>query len=178
MTWTDRWIEVIGEPRGKGRPRFFRKGNGVGTYTDDKTAAYENLIRLAWQQQYGDQETATEPIIIYIDAEYTIPDSWPKRKKLLTILGRSHKTTKPDLDNIVKAVLDGLNHTTAWKDDAQVCRIIAGKYHGDRNRLIVHLVNGHDWKWQKYDRMTTKQLQAVFEEEKAAEDREEAEDDG
>ena len=47
---------VPGAPRGKGRPRFFRRGPGIGTFTDDKTAAYENLVALAASQAHAGAE--------------------------------------------------------------------------------------------------------------------------
>jgi Holliday junction resolvase RusA-like endonuclease len=37
------------------------------------------------------------------------------------------KTTKPDLDNLAKAVMDLLNDV-AWVDDAQVCKIVLSKW--------------------------------------------------
>ena len=37
------------------------------------------------------------------------------------------KTTKPDLDNLAKAVMDSLNGV-AWIDDAQVCKIVLSKW--------------------------------------------------
>ena len=41
-------IEVSGQPRGKGRPRFTRNGH---TYTDAKTKEYEKRIHAAaWQK--------------------------------------------------------------------------------------------------------------------------------
>ena len=44
-----------GEPRGKGRPRFRRAGAFVQTYTDDKTANYENLVKHEGALVMGDQ---------------------------------------------------------------------------------------------------------------------------
>lgn len=40
---------------------------------------------------------------------------------------REVKTTKPDLDNICKAVMDSLNGV-CWVDDAQVCKITLSKW--------------------------------------------------
>lgn len=37
------------------------------------------------------------------------------------------KTSKPDLDNLAKAVMDSLNGV-CWIDDAQVCRIVLSKW--------------------------------------------------
>lgn len=40
---------------------------------------------------------------------------------------RIHKSTKPDIDNLEKAVLDALNGI-AWADDGQVCSVVKAKY--------------------------------------------------
>lgn len=45
---------------------------------------------------------------------------------------RQHATTKPDIDNIIKAVLDGLNGV-AFKDDKQVTSIKATKFYCSYN---------------------------------------------
>jgi Holliday junction resolvase RusA-like endonuclease len=44
---------IPGEPVAKGRAKFARRGNFVTTYTPDKTARYENLVKLAAQQAMG-----------------------------------------------------------------------------------------------------------------------------
>ena len=37
---------VLGEPKGKGRPRFARIGNGVRAYTPKETENYEAYVKL------------------------------------------------------------------------------------------------------------------------------------
>lgn len=114
--WKPLQFRVPGEPRGKGRPRFTRTGH---TYPDDKTAAYENLIRLAFDKQFPAWDPTEGAVKIDIIARFPAPKSWSKKKTAMAYADEIHKTTKPDADNIVKAVLDGLNGT-AWSDDSQV----------------------------------------------------------
>lgn len=43
------------------------------------------------------------------------------------------KTTRPDVDNLTKLVLDALTSAgVAWKDDAQVAELLLSKRHADR----------------------------------------------
>lgn len=45
---------VPGEPVGKGRPKFARRGNFVTAYTPEKTASYENLVSCMPMQPWSD----------------------------------------------------------------------------------------------------------------------------
>jgi hypothetical protein len=44
---------VYGEPVGKGRPRFAKRGNFVSTYTPQKTKTYEDEIRMMARAAMG-----------------------------------------------------------------------------------------------------------------------------
>lgn len=126
---------VPGQPRGKGRPRFARRGAHVTTYTDDQTAAYENLVALAYKAA-GGQYRADAPIEVEIVAHYKIPKSASKRKRQAMIDGAIRPQTKPDIDNVVKGVLDGLNGV-AYADDKQVTKLAIEKWYSDEPRLLV-----------------------------------------
>ena len=66
--------EVHGEPVGKGRPKFSKVGGFVKTYTPDKTAIYENLIKVEYQRQCGDFKfEADDQLDVRIIAYHGIP---------------------------------------------------------------------------------------------------------
>ena len=75
---------VPGEPVGKGRPRFYRRGKGVGTYTPDKTIEYEARIQHAFVRGVisGNCPTFPEdvPLRLEILATFGIPKSASKVK--------------------------------------------------------------------------------------------------
>ena len=52
--------------------------------------------------------------------------------------GYTKPTKKPDLDNVIKAVLDALNGV-AYKDDSRIVRIEARKEYSDSPRLEIHI---------------------------------------
>lgn len=52
---------------------------------------------------------------------------------------RAEPTVPPDLDKLVRAVLDGLT-AVAYKDDAQVTEIRAVKIYGDRPGVEIQVV--------------------------------------
>ena len=122
MTYT---MTVNTTPVPKGRPRFY----GNHAVTPEKTRLYEALIRDSWT--YGKMEG---PIIVSMKFTFEIPKSYSKKKRS-ELLYRP-KTTKPDLDNLVKAVLDGLQGE-AFDDDSIVCGIVATKEYGTEPKVSI-----------------------------------------
>ena len=55
--------------------------------------------------------------------------------------GLLRPTTKPDIDNVIKAVLDGLNGV-AYADDSQVVALSASKCYSDDPRVVVIVEDG------------------------------------
>lgn len=96
---------------GKDRPRFTRSGH---TYTTAKTAAHEQEI--AWlYRQAGGKLHVSEALEMHVTVTKPLPKSIPKK---VTI--RAY-TQKPDVDNILKLVMDALNGV-AHHDDKQIVR--------------------------------------------------------
>ena len=105
---------VPGVPVGKGRPRFTRTGH---TYTPEKTAAYEEKVRLCWKTQSGQCFVGGIPLKASIISYFPIPKSTSK-KKAAAMEGTFH-TSRPDADNVAKAILDALN-CHVYPDDSAV----------------------------------------------------------
>ena len=115
---------VPGEPVGKGRPRFTTRNGFARAYTPSQTLDYENQIRDAYLTAGG--KLLEGPICIGVTAWLRMPGSASKRKKTLMTKREILPEKRPDLDNIVKAVLDGLNKA-AYKDDSHIVSITAVK---------------------------------------------------
>lgn len=124
---------VLGEPQGKGRPRFVRK-TGM-TFTPDKTVSYENLIATEYRRQVGTQFTEGT-LDMRIMAYFGIPKSASKRKKQQMESGELRPAKKPDMDNIMKVVADALN-AVAYRDDAQVVDSQIRKFYSHNPRIEV-----------------------------------------
>ena len=128
---------VPGVPVAKGRPKFSRQGNFVKTYTPEKTANYETLVRFLYcEKAKGKQFPADMQLKITIKAYLPIPKSTSKKKQADMASGVIRPIKRPDTDNIVKAVLDGLN-TVAFHDDSQVVEIVAGKWYSTEPRTEI-----------------------------------------
>lgn len=105
---------VPGKVQGKARPRFSSKSGTV--YTPGKTKSYERQIAEAYEAQHG--HCFEGAVMVVIEAVFSIPKSWTRAKKAEAAAGKL-APGKPDIDNILKVVLDGLNGI-AYEDDKQV----------------------------------------------------------
>lgn len=133
---------VPGEPQGKARAKTVRLKNGMShSYTPEKTANYENWVRVCYQQANGKMMDAP-CFTFHIEAIYGIPKSYSKKKQEQARLGLLRPTKKPDWDNIGKVVCDALNGI-AWKDDSLVVEGSISKFFGDEPKLSV-TITAHD----------------------------------
>lgn len=117
---------VYGEPQGKGRPRFTRSGHA---YTPDKTASYEGEIRQMAAAAMGSSEPLETPVSVFCYVTLPIPASTPKKRLKAFLDGSERPLKKPDLDNVAKAFLDGMNGIV-YKDDKQVIVLQCKKVYG------------------------------------------------
>lgn len=125
-------ITIPGKPRGKPRARYDSVHRHTYRRADD--VAYEARVISAWEQagspRFGDAALALT--IIAYDA---MPKGRPKR------IVAEHYTTKPDVDNLTKAVTDPLNGL-AWSDDAHIVSLVVVKHDRTRDeepRVVVEI---------------------------------------
>lgn len=113
---------IPGPPVGKARPKVVRARNGMSmTYTPDKTVAYEELVRLRFNESLQGHpfEPLQGALRIKIFAGYPIPKSTSKKHRAAMLAGTELPTKKPDWDNIGKIICDALNGVV-YGDDAQI----------------------------------------------------------
>lgn len=130
------YFEIPGEPQGKGRPRFTKVGGYVKTYTPEKTASYENLVKVEYQMKYHGQQFTDVPLAMEIKAFYGIPKSASKKKREMMLTHLIRPTKKPDMDNVVKVIADSLNNL-AYKDDTQIVECTVRKFYSEDPRVTV-----------------------------------------
>lgn len=116
-------FKVLGKPRGKARPRFSSRSGAV--YTPRETREYEKRIAMAYKLSGG--KMLDGKVQVGILAAFKIPKSWPRRKKEEAEAGKVIPG-KPDIDNILKVVLDGLNGYS-YEDDKNVTDVNCVKYY-------------------------------------------------
>lgn len=129
---------VPGAPRGKGRPRASRRGGYIRLYTDAKTAAYEAEIGLYAKLAMKGEAPFAVPLAIAVSVFVEPIKSASKRDRASMLSGETLPAKKPDLDNIIKAVLDGCNGV-AFVDDALVVQIAASKLYAETPGVRVEI---------------------------------------
>ena len=125
---------IPGDPRGKQRPRFSRR-TGT-TYTPTETVAYEKEVRALFLKAGGRKNDG--PVALDITAFYKIPKSATRAERERMSAGEPPQK-KPDLDNIMKIIMDGLNGA-AYNDDKQVVKVTAAKEYSEAPRVEVEIL--------------------------------------
>jgi hypothetical protein len=110
---------VDGEARGKGRPRFARRGNFVQTYTDDRTRTYEDHVRESAKRAMGATEPLETPVSLSIYIRVSVPKSYSKKRTKNCLDQIERPTKKPDNSNVLKSIEDSCNGVI-YKDDSQI----------------------------------------------------------
>lgn len=124
MTRTLAFI-VPGKPVGKGRPRFV-KASGR-SYTPPATVAYEQAVAIAGRFARQDAkftEPLSGPLVLWVTAVFPRPKRLMRKKDPAE---RMPHISSPDLDNIVKAIGDGLIKGGVIADDRLICSVHAIK---------------------------------------------------
>lgn len=119
-------ISIPGAAVAKGRPRATTVNGRVRNYTPAKTAKYEKHARECAQLAMRKQKILTGPVCCFAQVLVPIPKSWSKRKKKSAENGELLPTTRPDVDNYVKASLDACN-AIVFEDDSQITDLFVQK---------------------------------------------------
>jgi Holliday junction resolvase RusA-like endonuclease len=127
---------IYGEPVPKGRPRFSTRGKFPVAYTPEKTKNYESDVGMMAKAAMGASNPLEGALEAFIYVTFPVPASYSK-KRTEACLGNSEKhTKKPDLDNVVKAVLDGMSDIV-FLSDSQITSIHATKVFGEVAKVEV-----------------------------------------
>jgi Holliday junction resolvase RusA-like endonuclease len=127
---------IPGKPFAKQRPRMTRQGRA---FTPAATVSFERTVG-----QYAMEAIPSPikgPVKVEVLATFEPAASWSK-KKTAEHIGRHH-IQRPDADNLMKAILDGMNRI-AFDDDAQVAVQHVSKVWGPEARTVV-MVTPLDW---------------------------------
>ena len=121
------------KPVAKQRPRLAKNGH---VYTPTNTKVFEHIVTLTYGNRYCFNK---EYIKVKAVFRFKIPNSYTKAQKHEAIIGNL-RPTKGDVDNYIKALLDGLNGV-AWTDDRYIVNIEAEKKYANEEGIDVVIEN-------------------------------------
>ena len=119
----------------------FRTTRSGQKYLDPSVIKYRKAIRNMAIAQMRNQKAEKIEGAVNMNIVYAFrrPQSLSKKERNEIDGGKTvPKTTKPDIDNLTKAILDALNGI-AWKDDAQVTQINIQKIWSAKDQIEVEI---------------------------------------
>lgn len=105
-------LHVAGTPKAQPRVKAFRRGAHAGVFTPPTADSWKALVMMEAAPLAGREIQGPVSLEIY----YRMAK--PKSRKP----SDEWVTTKPDLDNLEKAVMDAITAMRVWRDDSQVAR--------------------------------------------------------
>ena len=127
-------FEVIGDIKGKARPRV--NTYTCKAYTPTNTKDYELLVKQYFKIKYPRFVPLEKRLSVKIVATFKVPKTTTKKDREQIEKGLISPTKKPDIDNIVKIILDALNQM-AFKDDTQITKLEVEKVYGEEEKVYV-----------------------------------------
>lgn len=122
---------INGLPIPKGRARATARGKYTILYTPTATREYEDYVAEVASKHIPKTGMIMGPITISLTFYMKAPKRYAKKTD-------TPHVTRPDVDNLAKAILDGLEGTM-YKNDAQVTTLYAHKCYGDKLRVGVSI---------------------------------------
>ena len=140
MNWRVLYFTIDGDPFGKLNIRPMNAKGHASALNQKENADCMEKVSSAVKKQLGEGSNPDPDSMfsVSVHAYFQIPKSFSKKKKLLAMQSKVKPTKKPDLDNISKAVLDGITRSqSVWKDDAQVIEEHLFKYYAENPCVVV-----------------------------------------
>lgn len=129
-------FEVPGKITGKARPRVNTLTGRA--YTPGNTKDYEMLIKQYFKIKYPKYETLEGRIKVKIIAYFEPAKQTSKKQVELMLENNISPTKKPDIDNVIKIILDALNKM-AFKDDSQITKLDIEKVYAKEEKIYVKI---------------------------------------
>lgn len=129
-------FEMLGEIVGKARPRMNTRTGRA--YTPTNTKMYEYALRQWFIREYPCFKPIETRVKVTIIAYFDIPKSTSKKKEAEMLSENISPTKKPDIDNIIKIILDAMNKF-AFKDDTQVTKLEIEKKYARSPKIYIKI---------------------------------------
>jgi len=116
----------------------YRSTKAGFSYQPKDIVDFKNAVRWLAKKQLPDIQQSASAFHVELIFVFRRPESTKKalKSQIDEFNALIVKTSKPDVDNLTKAILDALNGIV-WIDDAQVCELHVTKGLGKQDKIIV-----------------------------------------
>lgn len=131
-------FSIMGSPKHQQRHRSSSRGKYVHIYDPSAKDKKDFLLQA---KQYAPNSPILGDIklsVWFCMKRPKIHHGTGKNKGVVKSSAPTYHTKKPDVDNLVKFVMDALNKAF-WKDDSQVCSLIAVKLYDQKPRTVIQI---------------------------------------
>ena len=129
---------VVGHPKAQPRVKAYRRGNRAGVYDPGSADGWKLAVGAAARSNWN-RVQFTGPLRLVLGFFMPRPKAHFNRHGDIKSTAPVWHESKPDLDNLAKAVMDALTQLQVWRDDSQVVQLEIGKAYGARAGCIVIL---------------------------------------
>ena len=129
---------VVGHPKAQPRVKAFKRGNHAGVY-DPGTADGWKLAVGATARIHWNRVQFIGPLRLVLGFFMPRPKAHFNKHGDLKPGALTWHESKPDTDNLAKAVMDAMTQLQVWRDDSQVVQLEVSKAYGVRAGCIVIL---------------------------------------
>lgn len=119
-------VFVDGDPKGQPRARAFARGGHARVYDPGTAEGWKSQVALAFRGLIP-SSPLDGPLAVHLGFIFSRPKNHYRANGTLKESAPRYHTSKPDIDNLEKAVLDAMKQIGMFRDDAQVCKVQKSK---------------------------------------------------
>ena len=119
---------VPGLPKAQPRPRMTRTGH---VFTSPSADMWKASIAMCGASLSG--MMIDKPVSLSVDMTFPPPKHGHKHRLQLL------HTSRPDVDNLLKAIMDAMTGMQIWLDDSFVSKVEATKRYGDQPGAVISI---------------------------------------
>ena len=110
------------------------------TYEASKSRDFKGVLHLMAQNELAKHEgqRLVGPVSMTLTIDLPVPKSFSKKKTAEAMERKIFPTKKPDVDNVLKAVMDALNGVL-YEDDKQIVMVCVKKFYGESEGLYIRV---------------------------------------
>lgn len=134
-------VFIPGEPCAQGRPRFSTAGGFDRAYDPAKSRNYKAYVKAVCAdaaEKQGWLFNTDLPLEVELIAGLSIPSSKSKKWKQAAAEGVEKPTKKPDVDNLIKIIMDALSGVI-YKDDKQIIKMSVEKRYAEQPGVTLEV---------------------------------------